>query len=140
MRRSARGSGIAVDPNRIHKARLAAGLSLRGVAGDEVSATFIHFVERGVSRPSRSVLALIARRTGKPIEYFMTVPVADAPARPDLADELIRVGSEIRNVEAGRGVSSVEREALKLLEMSVVQGAELIKSIERKSRRGSRRQ
>ena len=70
MQGAARGSGIAVDPERVREARLEAGLSLAQIARDDVSRTFIHFVETGKSRPSQRILALIARRTGKPISYF----------------------------------------------------------------------
>src|SRR5690348_3169972 len=61
MRRGLRGSGVPVDPARVREARREAGLSLAQLAGDEVSRTFLHFVEHGRSRPSQAVLALIAR-------------------------------------------------------------------------------
>jgi len=51
--------------------RLQAGLSLAQVAGGDVSRTFLFLVEQGRSRPSKPVLALIARRTGKPVDYFL---------------------------------------------------------------------
>src|SRR5215470_17888054 len=56
MRRGARGSGVPVNPARVREARIEAGLSLAQVAGDDVSRTFIHFVEQGRSRPSQNVL------------------------------------------------------------------------------------
>src|SRR5260370_41872992 len=70
VQRGPRGSGMSVDPARVREARSAAGLSLAQLAGDQVSRTFIHLIEQGRSRPSRNVLALIARRTGKPMVYF----------------------------------------------------------------------
>src|SRR5438094_6409883 len=88
MRRGPRGSGQNVDPLRVRQARLEAGLSLAQVAGDDVSRTFIHFVEQGRSRPSIVVLGLIARRTGKPMSYFLTNPTPDSQPHSDLADEL----------------------------------------------------
>jgi transcriptional regulator with XRE-family HTH domain len=52
---------------RVREARREAGLSLAQLAGDEVSRTFLHFVEHGRSRPAQAVLALIAKRTGRPV-------------------------------------------------------------------------
>jgi transcriptional regulator with XRE-family HTH domain len=129
VRRGARDSGIAVDPERVRSARVGAGLSLREIAGDDVSATFIHFVERGVSRPSRRVLALIARRTGKPIGYFMAAPSASAQQAPDLAAELIRVANQARQFRSADRLTTLERDTMKLIELTLRQAAELTKSV-----------
>jgi transcriptional regulator with XRE-family HTH domain len=131
VQRGAPGSGISVDPARVREARLEAGLSLRQVAGDEVSATFIHFVEQGVSRPSRAVLALIARRTHKPISYFKTRPSGGAQPAPDLVSELTRVANQARQFARSGKLSAVEVQAMKLIELTVRQAAALTKSFER---------
>jgi transcriptional regulator with XRE-family HTH domain len=130
VRRAARAAGIAVDPHRVREARLEAGLSLRALAGDEVSATFIHFVERGVSRPSQKVLGLIARRTGKPIDYFMPLGSSKVQPGPYLAEALARVASQARELRKTIGLVAMEIEALKLIEVTLRQAAEVANSIE----------
>ena len=130
MRRAARGEGIDVDPRRVHEARLQAGLSLRELAGVEVSATFVHFVERGVSRPSQKVLDLIARRTGKPIRYFIPRESRKPQTGPRLAEELTRVASQTRVLRKTNGLAPLEIDALKLIEVTLRQAAEVANSIE----------
>lgn len=140
MARSARGSGIVVDPVRVRAARLAAGLSLAQVARDDVSRTFLLFVEQGKSRPSKRVLDLIAKRTHRPVSFFLSSdrPEAGASAdhRPDLATEMVSVAARLRQLrnDASR---HVDQEALKLLEVTVRQGAELIRAIEHKRSRSA---
>ncbi len=106
-----------------------AGLSLAPVAGDEVSRTFIHFVEQGRSRPSQSVLALIARRTGKPLNYFLNGNPHDEQGS-ELAAELTRVAASVRRFAARRGLTPGEREAMKLLETTLQRGARVVRAIE----------
>src|SRR6266849_2017198 len=96
MQRGGRGSGITVDPARVHEARVEAGLSLGQLAGDDVSRTFIHFVEQGKSRPSKAVLSLIARRTGKPVSYFIQQPSNEQQRATDLVAEMTAVATRIR--------------------------------------------
>jgi transcriptional regulator with XRE-family HTH domain len=139
VRRGARGSGVTVDPQRVRQARVQAGLSLRAVAGEEVSPTFIHFVERGISRPSRPVLALIARRTGQPISYFMAQPSEIPQQAPDLAAELARLADRARNLGTTSQMATVEREAMKLIELTLRQAAQLIKAIERNGIKATKR-
>src|SRR5260370_28649966 len=130
VERGARGSGIHVDPERVRAARVEAGLSLARVAGDDVSRTFIHFVERGRSRPSRGVLALIARRTGKPIGYFILKQSRDIQPSADLASELTQVADRVRRFGTVNRITKVEREALKLTELTLRQAAELTKAVQ----------
>jgi tetratricopeptide (TPR) repeat protein len=70
-RQNPRLPGLAVDPDAIRNARIAAGLSLAQVAGDELSRAAIHRVEQGRARPSLRTLQLIAERTGQPVERFL---------------------------------------------------------------------
>jgi len=117
-----------VDPARVREARLEAGLSLAQLAGDDVSRTFIHFIEHGRSRPSKSVLALIARRTRKPMSYFLEQAAVDQQSGEDLAVDLIRVARRVsRAVPANP--DKVDRETLKLIELTIRQAAELIRSM-----------
>lgn len=132
MARSPRGSGIVVDPVRVRAARLAAGLSLGQVAGDDFSRTFLLLVEQGKSRPSKRVLDLIAKRTHRPVSFFLAQE-QDAGAMPDrapdLATEMASVAARLRKIRS-EAPGHVEQEALKLLELTVRQGAELVRAIE----------
>ena len=132
VKRRGRGSGLPVDPSRVREARLEAGLSLAQLAGDDVSRTFIHLVEHGRSRPSKAVLSLIARRTGKPITYFMLHPTSDDQLRMGLASEITRVAKRIRSFVADSRLSEVEQRAMKLVELTMLQGADLTRSVEKK--------
>ena len=132
MARSPRGSGIVVDPVRVRAARLAAGLSLGQVARDDVSRTFLLFVEQGKSRPSKRVLDLIAKRTHRPVSFFLAMEQdagASSHRAPDLATEMVSIAVRLRNIRSeARG--HLDQEALKLLELTVRQGAELVRAME----------
>jgi tetratricopeptide (TPR) repeat protein/DNA-binding XRE family transcriptional regulator len=69
--RSARSRGIVVKPEAVRRARLEAGLSLAQVAEGGVTRAAIHLVETGRTRPSMRTLELIARKTGRPVAYFL---------------------------------------------------------------------
>jgi transcriptional regulator with XRE-family HTH domain len=130
--RSPRGSGIFVDPVRVRAARLAAGLSLGQVARDDVSRTFLLFVEQGKSRPSQRVLDLIAKRTRRPVSFFLAPPkqagdLADNAS--DLATEMVSLAARLRRLSSDAR-RQVDQEALKLLDVSVRQGAELVRAIQ----------
>ena len=118
-----------MDPARVHEARLEAGLSLGQLAGDDVSRTFIHFVEQGKSRPSKGVLSLIARRTGKPISYFIQQPSNEQQRSADLVAEMTAVANRIRRFVALNRLTKAEQEAMKLVELTLLQGAALTKAI-----------
>jgi len=137
VQRGGRGSGIRVDPARVHEARTEAGLSLAQIAGDDVSRTFIHFVEQGKSRPSKAVLALIARRTGKPVSYFMLQSTPEKDPASDLAAELTTVATHVRRVVAISKLTKVEQEAMKLVELTMQQAAALTKAVARRQERSS---
>jgi len=63
--------GIDIRPGSVRLARLEAGLSLRQIAAGQVSAPAIHLIEHGKTRPSMETLRLIARQTGKPLDFFI---------------------------------------------------------------------
>jgi tetratricopeptide (TPR) repeat protein len=65
---------VEIKPGTVKRARQEAGLSLGQVAGDVVSRTAIYFVETGKSKPSMETLMLIAERTGRPLDYFLSRP------------------------------------------------------------------
>lgn len=89
-----------VDPQRFRRARLEAGLSLSAVAGSEISRTFVHQVEHGVSRPSLDVLKLIARRTGKPLDYFIPSSKSRDITYAELSNELARALDLVTRIAA----------------------------------------
>lgn len=47
-------------------------MTLSQLAGTELSRQAIHLIEAGKSRPSMPTLELIARRTGKPVSFFLS--------------------------------------------------------------------
>jgi transcriptional regulator with XRE-family HTH domain len=134
VRRGVRGSGMSVDPARVREARHAAGLSLAALAGDDVSRTFIHFIETGQARPSKAVLDLIARRTRKPIGYFLR-PGGQEPSDGEaLADELSRMAARIHRFVGGHRLNKKEVEAMRSVERSLRQGAMLARGMEARVR------
>jgi len=139
MQRGPRGSGIPVDPLRVREARREAGLSLAQVAGDDVSRTFIYLVEQGRSRPSQPVLALIARRTGKPISYFLRPGSSESQPPSDLADEMNRLASRVHRLGSQRTLSSAEREAVRMIEGTLHHAAQVTRAIQRRTEKGSRK-
>jgi len=108
-------------------------LSLAQIARDDVSRTFIHFVETGQSRPSERVLALIARRTGKPISYFMRQPSLAAQPIAELSTDLARVAERVREFVHDSRLTKTELEAMKLVELTLHQAVELTKSLQARS-------
>jgi tetratricopeptide (TPR) repeat protein/DNA-binding XRE family transcriptional regulator len=70
-----------VRPEAVRQARLEAGLSLADVAGKEITRAAIHLIETGKSRPSMDTLELVAKRTGKPVSYFLLSGATGAPPR-----------------------------------------------------------
>ena len=130
MKRGKRGAGIPVDPARVREARIQAGLSMGELAGDDVSRTFIFLIERGRSRPSRAVLELIARRTRKPTSYFTLPTQAGTQLSSDLVDDMIGIANRVRQFSSINRLTTVEREAFKLIEVTLHQGADLARSVQ----------
>jgi tetratricopeptide (TPR) repeat protein len=77
-----RRKGVAVREGSVRLARLEARLSLAQVASDQVSRTAIHLIENDKVKPSLETLRLIARKTQKPIEFFLL----DPDGQPDLTE------------------------------------------------------
>jgi transcriptional regulator with XRE-family HTH domain len=132
--------GIAVDPARVREARLESGLSLADLAGEEVSRTMIHFVEHGRARPSRRVLDLIAKRTHKPVSFFLLQEDSSAATALDLSTELLTLATRLRRHADGQNLTGGEHEAVRLLEMALRQGASLVRAMGKSSRRKPRDQ
>lgn len=119
-----------MNPARVREAREAAGLSLAQLARNDVSRTFIHFVEQGRSRPSREVLEMIAERTGKPVSWFTSGVRPAAEPVQDIAAQLTGLAAKLRRITAGTGLTRSEQEAVKLLEVTLRQGAALSRAID----------
>ena len=96
-----RRKGIAIREGSVRQARAEAKLSLAQVAADQVSRTAVHHIENGRVKPSIETLRLIARQTGKPIEYFLLTPNGhpELTERPAELLELERLVS-VRNLKA----------------------------------------
>ncbi|HEY8862970.1 MAG TPA: tetratricopeptide repeat protein [Candidatus Dormibacteraeota bacterium] len=77
-----RRKGVAVREGSVRQARLEARLSLAQVAVDQVSRTAIHLIENDRVKPSLETLRLIARKTQKPLEFFLL----DPDGHPDLTE------------------------------------------------------
>src|SRR5215469_13086109 len=92
-----RPRGIAIRPEAVRQARLELGLSLTELAGGQVTRAAIHLVETGKMRPSMRTLQLIAKRTGKPISYFLAGPEGSEEQR-QARDELLSLvdGDELQ--------------------------------------------
>ena len=103
-KRKGRLKGVDIRPGSARQARQEAGLSLSAVAGTEVTRAAIHLVESGRSRPSMPTLDLIARRTGKPVSFFLAPRMATAGAFIDKLEEVelqILSGRPQRAIELG---------------------------------------
>src|SRR5437016_10341795 len=66
--------GVNLKQGVVKQARLEAGLSLAQLGKGHVTAPAIYLIETGRTRPSLPTLEHIARRTGKPVEYFLAEP------------------------------------------------------------------
>ena len=56
---------------RILQARLAAGLSQRELAGEEITRNMLSSLEHDAATPSIATLRYLARRLGRPVSYFL---------------------------------------------------------------------
>jgi tetratricopeptide (TPR) repeat protein len=97
--RRGRRRGVEIRPGSVKQARAEAGLSLGQVARDDISRTAIYFVETGKAKPSIETLRLIADRTGRPLDYFLTEPI-EAPLPEAQIAELERLMATGDNVSA----------------------------------------
>jgi tetratricopeptide (TPR) repeat protein/DNA-binding XRE family transcriptional regulator len=66
--------GINLRQGAAKQARLESGLSLAQLGKGHVTAPAIYLIETGRTRPSLPTLEHIAKRTGKPIEFFLADP------------------------------------------------------------------
>lgn len=102
--------GINVRPGSVKQARAEAGLSLAQLGKGHVTAPAIYLVETGRTRPSLPTLEHIARRTGKPVEFFLAEPAGAVDDTQASVIELEALVADGRNHEAIKlGMSLLER-------------------------------
>jgi tetratricopeptide (TPR) repeat protein/DNA-binding XRE family transcriptional regulator len=109
--RRGRRRGVEIKPGTVKQARFEAGLSLAQVAGGEISRTAIYFVETGKAKPSIETLKLIAERTGRPLDYFLSRPSTMEPrstAGTAEIERLITAGHAVGALAAGEGLLAAE--------------------------------
>jgi tetratricopeptide (TPR) repeat protein/DNA-binding XRE family transcriptional regulator len=90
---------VEIRPGSVKQARAEAGLSLGQIARGDISRTAIYFVETGKAKPSIETLRLIADRTGRPLDYFLSEPI-EAPLPAAKIAELERLMATGDNVSA----------------------------------------
>src|SRR5437762_4768096 len=66
--------GVNLKQGVVKQARLEAGMSLAQLGKGHVTAPAIYLIETGRTRPSLPTLEHIARRTGRPVEFFLADP------------------------------------------------------------------
>ena len=66
--------GVNLKQGTVKQARAEAGMSLAQLGKGHVTAPAIYLIETGRTRPSLPTLEHIARRTGKPVEFFLADP------------------------------------------------------------------
>ena len=111
--RRGRRRGVEIKPGTVKQARSEAGLSLAQVAGGEISRTAIYFVESGKAKPSMETLKLIAARTGRPLDFFLSRPSTMEPRSTAGTAEIERLtvtGDPTGALAAGEALLSVERD------------------------------
>src|SRR5437899_11372205 len=102
--------GVNLRPGSVKQARAEAGLILAQVGKGHVTAPAIYLIETGRTRPSLPTLEHIARRTGKPVEFFLAEPVGAADDASARLIELEAMVADGRNQDAiALGSSLLER-------------------------------
>ena len=102
--------GVTLRPGSVKQARTESGLSLAQLGKGQVTAPAIYLIETGRTRPSLPTLEHIARRTGKPVEFFLAEPSGTADDSQARLLELEAMVEDGRNEEAIQlGQSLLER-------------------------------
>ncbi|TMD38331.1 MAG: hypothetical protein E6I81_09635 [Chloroflexi bacterium] len=102
--------GINLRPGSVKQARAESGFSLAQLGKGHVTAPAIYLIETGRTRPSLPTLEHIARRTGKPVEFFLAEPVGAADDASARLIELEALVADGQNQEAiALGTSFLER-------------------------------
>ena len=64
---------------KLHQARIEAGLSQRQLCGDIITRNMLSLIEHGSAKPSMETLKLLAARLGKPVSYFLDENALTSP-------------------------------------------------------------
>src|SRR3954471_16933150 len=94
--------GINLRQGAVKQARLEAGLSLAQLGKGHVTAPAIYLIEAGRTRPSLPTLEHIARRTGKPIEFFLAEPTG---AMDDIKWQLVELEAMVADARYSEAVA-----------------------------------
>src|SRR6202163_438594 len=92
--------GVTIKPGSVKQARQEAGLSLAKVGKGCVTAPAVYLIETGRTRPSLPTLEHIARRLGKPVEFFLADQGSGADETRSGLIELEAMVAEGRHREA----------------------------------------
>jgi tetratricopeptide (TPR) repeat protein/DNA-binding XRE family transcriptional regulator len=92
--------GVNLRAGAVKQARLEAGLSLAQLGKGHVTAPAIYLIETARTRPSLPTLEHIARRTGKPVEYFLAEPTLASDQTMTSVITMSAMVAEGRNQEA----------------------------------------
>ena len=109
--------GVNLRPGSVKQARLESGLSLAQLGRGHVTAPAIYLIETGRTRPSLPTLEHIARRTGKPVEFFLADPanVSDQTAASLLAlHSMVAEGRIEEAIQLGRSLLEAGTSAFRL--------------------------
>ncbi|MHB8733289.1 MAG: helix-turn-helix domain-containing protein [bacterium] len=101
--------------DRIRRARLEAGLTQSQLAGTEISPRTISRIEGGHVRPSRRVLAYIARRVGRPAVHFFE----DAAPDPSEIDYVL---AQARLRQAANDLDGADRHYAAAVDLALAAG------------------
>jgi tetratricopeptide (TPR) repeat protein len=108
---------VNLRPGSVKQARLEAGLSLAQLGKGHVTAPAIYLVETGRTRPSLPTLEHIARRTGKPVEFFLAEPggaADDTQTRLVEVEAMVAEGRAQEAIAAGEGLLDRSSSAFRL--------------------------
>ena len=104
-------------PGSVKQARSESGLSLAQLGKGHVTAPAIYLIETGRTRPSLPTLEHIARRTGKPVEFFLAESggsTDDTPARLIELEALVADGRHLEAIALGRSLLDRSASAFRL--------------------------
>jgi tetratricopeptide (TPR) repeat protein len=100
--RKRRLPGVNLRPGSVKQARAESGLSLAQLGKGHVTAPAIYLIETGRTRPSLPTLEHIARRTGKPVEFFLA---EQGEARDGLQGKLVELEALVAD---GRSAEAIK--------------------------------
>ncbi|HSS94858.1 MAG TPA: helix-turn-helix domain-containing protein [Candidatus Dormibacteraeota bacterium] len=109
--------GVNLRSGAVKQARQEAGLSLAQVGKGHVTAPAIFLIETGRTRPSLPTLEHIARRTNKPVEYFLADPGGVSNEAQDglvELESLLAHGRYTEAIELGQKLLSLGSSAYRL--------------------------